>query len=175
MKDRGIEGQMSLFGSEPYKPNMDTEAIVEDVELNTEAEDFFAVGKSKKRNLTDEKNEKKQRDDNSDSENQNEEGSRKVAKRREKNAGKLDAILQKADLSRAQVVMQKSFEAEGKTATVAYIDYNQIYVQNFDGNTSLTQYDDSKMAVEQYLMAMNELGKVARARETQTHLDIQIP
>lgn len=47
MKNYEIEGQISFFGNEPYRPNKDTSEVGKEVELNTEAEEFFAVGKKR--------------------------------------------------------------------------------------------------------------------------------
>ena len=47
MKAKDLEGQIDLFGMEPFKPKEATSEQGEDVVLDTELEDFLCVGKKK--------------------------------------------------------------------------------------------------------------------------------
>ena len=48
MKSKEIEGQINLFGNEPYQPKKAKPSEEPRVELDTEAEEFFSVGRKKK-------------------------------------------------------------------------------------------------------------------------------
>ena len=47
MGKQELEGQLNLFGNDPYQPKK-AKASEEQVELSTEAEEFLSVGRKKK-------------------------------------------------------------------------------------------------------------------------------
>ena len=68
------------------------------------------------------------------------------------------------------VVMQQSFaNASGKTATVAYLDYNCVYVQEPSGKAAMTHYRDAKTAVDRYLETVARFAKTEGLKKSKEH------
>lgn len=64
-------------------------------------------------------------------------------------------------------VMQKSFLRGDATATVAYLDYNMVYVADWEDEPVLWQFAQSKAAVDFYMeqLAAFSDGKEVRVSE----------
>lgn len=179
MKSKEIEGQINLFGNEPYQPKKAKPREEPKVELDTEAEEFFSVGRKRKSRST-----------------QGEEPSEKNAGPKEVKAegesipepeakdvlaeGQKDVLaaepkeiapktVKKHKPSKAPV-MQKSFsDSAGKTVTAAYLDYNLVYVQEKNGRASLTHYPESKAAVDAYLSQVDRFSREEGMKRTEDH------
>lgn len=67
--------------------------------------------------------------------------------------------------------MQKTYlnPEDGDFATVAYIDYNMVYVRDWNSPVSLRKFDSSKEAVEYYLEQMEKIRMHADAELTSEH------
>lgn len=145
MGKNDLDGQLNLFGSDPYQPKK-AKANEEQVELSTEAEEFLSVGRRKKK---------------APEEKPQEEEPEKppVEKKKPKAATHADTV-----------VMQQSFvNASGKTATVAYVDYNCVYVQEANGKAAMTHYQDAKTAVDRYLETVSRLAKTDGMKKSKEH------
>lgn len=67
-------------------------------------------------------------------------------------------------------VMQKSFRRGDAAATVAYLDYNMVYVAGWEGEPALWQFEQSKDAVGFYVeqletFAAEKQVRVSKERE----------
>ncbi len=140
-----LDGQLNLFGSDPYQPKK-AKANEEQVELSTEAEEFLSVGRRKKKAPEEKPQEEKPEKP-------------PVEKKKPKAATHADTV-----------VMQQSFvNASGKTATVAYVDYNCVYVQEANGKAAMTHYQDAKTAVDRYLETVSRLAKTDGMKKSKEH------
>ena len=57
-------------------------------------------------------------------------------------------------IPRGSPVMQKTFVIEDAAATVAYLDYNMVYVAGWEDEPQLWQFEQSKDAVNFYMEQM---------------------
>ncbi len=168
-----LDGQLNLFGNDPYQPKK-AKASEEQVELSTEAEEFLAVGRRKKKTaegpqpaedkgITEEKRpaeEKKPAEELQTAEDQ------KPAEREEQPVKKKT----RNNTGAEPIVMQQSFsDASGRTITVAYVDYNCIYVEEAGGKATLTQYPDAKTAVDRYLENVSRLSRTDGFKKCKEH------
>lgn len=145
MGKNDLDGQLNLFGSDPYQPKK-AKANEEQVELSTEAEEFLSVGRRKKKAPEEKPQEEKLEKP-------------PVEKKKPKAATHADTV-----------VMQQSFvNASGKTATVAYVDYNCVYVQEANGKAAMTHYQDAKTAVDRYLETVSRLAKTDGMKKSKEH------
>ncbi len=145
MGKNDLDGQLNLFGSDPYQPKK-AKANEEQVELSTEAEEFLSVGRRKKKAPEEKPQEEKPEKP-------------PVEKKKPKAATHADTV-----------VMQQSFvNASGKTATVAYVDYNCVYVQEANGKAAMTHYQDAKTAVDRYLETVSRLAKTDGMKKSKEH------
>ena len=184
MGKNDLDGQLNLFGNDPYQPKK-AKASEEQVELSTEAEEFLSVGRRKKKTAEEkkpveessqkaepgewkeepqeEKAEKQKTKGEPEEKSQEPESPKKTpkqpAKPKNKNSSGTESI-----------VMQQSFcDASGKTATVAYVDYNCIYLEEPGGKATLTQYPDAKTAVDRYLENVARLSKTSGLKKSKEH------
>ena len=135
MRSKELDGQMNLFGSEPYRPKKAGNEEEHRVELDTEAEEFLSVGRRKKQDVQ-----------------------RVKAEPKKKRSGGWN------------VVMQRSYSGvSGQTVTTAYVDYNLVYVEDSDGNISMTHYGDSKKAVDRYLKEIERFEKSPELKRSENH------
>ena len=189
MKANDCDGQMDLFGITPFVPKEEGAEPVEEVELDTEFEDFLSVGKKQKKEIPAEEPEK---------ERPVQKPEKKMTQKKQtelnpdfipqKAAGSTnEKIIELSEIDKADeetvhipvalpapgelhAVMQKSFySASGKTATVAYIDYNMVYTQDLKGKARLVQYPDSRQAVDEYLRQMAQLSGLDDTMEVKEH------
>ena len=145
MGKNDLDGQLNLFGSDPYQPKK-AKANEEQVELSTEAEEFLSVGRRKKKAPEEKPQEEKPEKP-------------PVEKKKPKAATHADTV-----------VMQQSFvNASGKTATVAYVDYNCVYVQEANGKAAMMHYQDAKTAVDRYLETVSRLAKTDGMKKSKEH------
>lgn len=150
MGKNDLDGQLNLFGSDPYQPKK-AKANEEQVELSTEAEEFLSVGRRKKKAPEEKPQEEKPQEEKPEKP--------PVEKKKPKAATHADTV-----------VMQQSFvNASGKTATVAYVDYNCVYVQEANGKTAMTHYQDAKTAVDRYLETVSRLAKTDGMKKSKEH------
>lgn len=157
MKAKDMEGQLNLFGSEPYQPKMASADEEKAVELSTEAEEFLSVGRRKKK-------------EEAPAPEAVQEPGPAPAPAEEEAPAKKPAPLKRQKAGGRNVVMQKSFAgADGKVATAAFVDYNLVYVESASGRATLTHYPDSKLAVDRYLAAVEKLSKADGAKATDKH------
>ncbi len=155
MKGKELEGQMNLFGSEPYQPKKAEGAEKPEVELDTEMEEFLSVGRKKKKKPE-----------------QEEEKPPEAAS--EKAAPAKKALEPKTLSGNRRVVMQRSFvDGDGNRATAAYLDYNLVYVEGVSGKAALTHYKSSKEAVDRYLSAIEEFGRTSGLKKTEEHPELR--
>ncbi len=84
---------------------------------------------------------------------------------------KVEKIKRKREVVKEyHVAMQRSFLLFGeKIATVAYIDYNMVYVKPFDGKETLTLYADAKQAVDAYAATLEQLQQETGAKAAKEH------
>ena len=63
--------------------------------------------------------------------------------------------------SACQVVMQKTFRnrTTGKTAVIAYLDYNKIYQKIWEEEPLIYQFEQSKDAVDYYVSQMKRFSE----------------
>lgn len=174
MGKNDLDGQLNLFGNDPYQPKK-AKASEEQVELSTEAEEFLSVGRRKKKTppqAEEPKSEEKKADQPQAEEPKSAEKKAdqpqpeepkpekpKTEKPKTKNRAQADAV-----------VMQQSFSnASGKSVTVAYVDYNCVYVEEPEGKATLTQYPDAKTAVDHYLSHVARLSKLDGFKKSKDH------
>ena len=141
MGKQELEGQLNLFGNDPYQPKK-AKASEEQVELSTEAEEFLSVGRKKKETPA------KQHP-----------AEQHPAEQRPAEPPAVSSI-----------TMQQSFvNGSGKTATVAYVDYNCVYVEDIKGNATLTHYPDARTAVDRYLETVTQFSKTDGMKKSKEH------
>lgn len=63
--------------------------------------------------------------------------------------------------SACQVVMQKTFRnrTTGKTAVIAYLDYNKVYQKIWENEPLIYQFEQSKDAVDYYVSQMERFSE----------------
>ena len=161
MGKNDLDGQLNLFGSDPYQPKK-AKANEEQVELSTEAEEFLSVGRRKKK-APEEAPTKEAPTEPVEVETPVEEAQTEpVAKKK--------TTKKHAPSGSGSVVMQQSFvNGSGKTATVAYVDYNCVYVDDLKGGAVLIHYQDAKTAVDQYLETVARLAKTDGLKKSKEH------
>ncbi len=153
---------MNLFGSEPYQPKKAGNGEEHQVELDTEAEEFLSVGRRKKR-------EEKPAEKQQDTVKQEQEEKHPVKEEPEKKPS-VKASPKKKTSGKRNIVMQRSYSGiGGQTATTAYVDYNLVYVEDPDGNASMTHYQDSKQAVDRYLKEIERFEKTPELKRSEDH------
>lgn len=163
MKSQDMDGQLNLFGGEPYRPKPADSAEERRVELDTEAEEFLSVGRRKKKVLAEAEPEKPEAKPETT---KNAKPEAKPEPKAEPSEPPKKAPVKRASGSR-NIVMQRSFrDATGKTATVAFLDYNLVYTEGTDGKATLIHYPESKLAVDRYLMQIEAFGKTAGLKKT---------
>lgn len=172
MRSKELDGQMNLFGSEPYQPKKAGNGEEHQVELDTEAEEFLSVGRRKKRNEKPaEKPQEtaKQEPEKIQPEKEEQVKEESVKEEPEKKPSVKTASKKKTSGKR-NIVMQRSYSGiGGQTATTAYVDYNLVYVQDIDGNASMTHYQDSKQAVDRYLKEIERFEKTPELKRSEDH------
>ncbi|MBQ6441271.1 MAG: hypothetical protein IJJ13_01590 [Lachnospiraceae bacterium] len=157
MGKHDLDGQLNLFGNDPYQPKK-AKASEEQVELSTEAEEFLSVGRKKKKAPEEPHPVEEVPPEKAAVEKTVKEVKTKPAS--EKKAGK-DSL---------SIVMQQSFaDGSGRTATVAYVDYNCVYTEDEKGAATLTHYPDAKTAVDRYLETVTRFSKTDGMKKSKEH------
>ena len=128
------------------------------MELSTEAEEFLSVGRKKKKAPEEPHPVEEVPPEKAAVEKTVKEVKTKPAS--EKKAGK-DSL---------SIVMQQSFaDGSGRTATVAYVDYNCVYTEDEKGAATLTHYPDAKTAVDRYLETVTRFSKTDGMKKRKEH------
>lgn len=72
---------------------------------------------------------------------------------------KTEDVIRGADMHAS---MQKTFlnPADGDFATVAYIDYQMVYVRDWNSPASLKRFENAKDAVEYYMTQMEKIRQL---------------
>lgn len=165
MKANDMEGQLNLFGGEPYQPKHAEKREERTVELDVEAEEFLSVGRRRK---------KPEPEPAAAPKKPAPEPEPAAAPKKTESAPEPAVLPKKSPEKRTtgkrNIVMQRSFrDAAGNTATAAYVDYNMVYVEGVSGKATLTHYPESKAAVDRYLLQIEEFAKTAGLKKTDTH------
>lgn len=81
---------------------------------------------------------------------------------------KTEDVIRGADMHAS---MQKTFlnPADGDFATVAYIDYQMVYVRDWNSPASLKRFENAKDAVEYYMTQMEKIRQLPEARQATEH------
>lgn len=77
------------------------------------------------------------------------------------------ATAEKRRIPRGSPVMQKTFVIEDAAATVAYLDYNMVYVAGWEDEPQLWQFEQSKGAVNFYMEQMERISEKEGVRMRQ--------
>lgn len=77
------------------------------------------------------------------------------------------ATAEKRRIPRGSPVMQKTFVIEDAAATVAYLDYNMVYVAGWEDEPQLWQFEQSKDAVNFYMEQMERISEKEGVRVRQ--------
>jgi len=143
MKSKEIEGQMNLFGNEPYQPKKAVVKEAAPVVLDTEAEEFLSVGRKRKKEESPKPEEAK------------------PIRPRRKPAGY------------SVVMQRSFQDDKGGFATAAYVDYNMVYVQESSGKAEMKHYLSSKAAVNAYLNHVGRFEKTDGLKRTEENPALQ--
>lgn len=168
MGKNDLDGQLNLFGNDPYQPKK-AKASEEQVELSTEAEEFLAVGRRKKKSAEEKQPAKKEQPLEKKQPVQEKQPPEEKQPAEEKKAKSVKP--KTGNKSGAEtIVMQQSFcDPSGRMTTVAYVDYNRIYVEEAGGKATLTQYPDAKTAVDRYLENVSRLARAEGFKKSKEH------
>lgn len=84
-----------------------------------------------------------------------------------------ETLFDEVKVSVEQVVMQKTFRnrTTGKTAVIAYLNYNKVYQKVWDEKPSIYQFEQSKDAVDYYVSQMERFSEdkqIERIKEQET-------
>lgn len=167
MRSKELDGQLNLFGSEPYQPKKAGSVEKHPVELDMEAEEFLSVGRRKKKEeVLPETDDKKTPDmEKEKTPDVEEKKIPDVEKKKTPGGGRKNKAA-----SGYSIVMQRSFIGDdGALATTAYLDYNLVYVEGTDRKASIFHFRDSKKAVDRYLSEIEGFEKASGLKRTETN------